>query len=257
MCGWVTVSPWIWIGTRFHSSRWMEQTRPKWYVLEMLYVAFSLFGWLVHIVAGSWRSTTCWFVWEKNTVPTENLRSFMTSHSQMNMLLLASRFSSFSRQLQVVPHIHQRWQGLFHWGSLLRLLSLSKATIGIKRLIKLSQWLRPMVTSLLLLPLWKIRMLNTLTLVAIIKIPLRTLLKMLKRCQMLPFLHRFLQMWVMSLFSTHTSPYIHHQHALLINFQFIHLADHSSTCYHRGATIGKEIYLLIWTIHIDNSAGKK
>ena len=46
----------------------------------------SLFGWLVRIVVGSWRSTAGWFVWEKNTVSTENLRSFTTSHSQTNRL---------------------------------------------------------------------------------------------------------------------------------------------------------------------------
>ena len=46
----------------------------------------SLFGWLVRFVAGLWRSTAGWFVWEKNTVPAENLRSFMTSHSQTNRL---------------------------------------------------------------------------------------------------------------------------------------------------------------------------
>ena len=49
-----------------------------------------MFGWLVRFVAGSWRSTVGWFVWEKNTVPTENLRSFTTSHSQTNKPWLAS-----------------------------------------------------------------------------------------------------------------------------------------------------------------------
>ena len=33
-------------------------------------------------LAGSRRNTVGWFVWEKNTVPAENVRSFMTSHSQ-------------------------------------------------------------------------------------------------------------------------------------------------------------------------------
>ncbi|XP_066399305.1 uncharacterized protein [Miscanthus floridulus] len=45
-------------------------------------------------------------------------------------------------------------------------------------------------------------MLNTLTVVAIIKIPLRTLLKMLRRCQMLPFLHRSLQIPLLHLLSS-------------------------------------------------------
>jgi len=31
----------------------------------------SLFGWLVRFVAGSWRSTADWFMWEKNIVPTK------------------------------------------------------------------------------------------------------------------------------------------------------------------------------------------
>ena len=46
----------------------------------------SMFGWLVRFVAGSWRSIAGWFVWEKNTVPAGNLRSFTTSHSQTNRL---------------------------------------------------------------------------------------------------------------------------------------------------------------------------
>ena len=55
-----------------------ENHRLWWYFDEIN----SLFGWLVRIVAGSWRSTTDWSVWEKNTVPTKNLWSFMTSHSK-------------------------------------------------------------------------------------------------------------------------------------------------------------------------------
>ena len=51
---------------------------------------YSLFGWLVRLVAGSWKSTAGWFVWEKNIIPAENLRSFMTSHSQTNSLLLGA-----------------------------------------------------------------------------------------------------------------------------------------------------------------------
>ena len=47
-----------------------------------------LFDWLIRIVAGSWRCTAGSFVWEKNTVPAENLRSFTTSHSQTNRLIL-------------------------------------------------------------------------------------------------------------------------------------------------------------------------
>ena len=39
-------------------------------------------GWLVRFLAGSWRNTAGWFVWEKNTIPTKNLRLFRISHSQ-------------------------------------------------------------------------------------------------------------------------------------------------------------------------------
>jgi len=50
-----------------------------------------MFGWLVRIVAGSWRNTADWFVWEKNTVSAENLRSFTISHGQTNRLWMAMK----------------------------------------------------------------------------------------------------------------------------------------------------------------------
>ena len=53
---------------------------------------YSLFGWLVRIVAGSWRSTAGWFVWEKNIVSAGNLWSFTTNHSQMNRLWIMCHF---------------------------------------------------------------------------------------------------------------------------------------------------------------------
>ena len=62
--------------------------------MHMTFIAtYSLFGWLVRFVAGSWRSTAGWFVWEKNTVPAENLLSFTTSHSQTNRLICVWQFS--------------------------------------------------------------------------------------------------------------------------------------------------------------------
>ena len=42
------------------------------YVADFAGAVYSLFGWLVRFVAGSWRSTADWFVWEKNTVLTRN-----------------------------------------------------------------------------------------------------------------------------------------------------------------------------------------
>jgi len=69
----------------------------------------SLFGWLVRFVAGSWRSTADWFVWEENTVSAGNLRSFTTSHIQTNRLevdrgevleLVADKWSSNRRGSQ-------------------------------------------------------------------------------------------------------------------------------------------------------------
>ena len=67
----------------------------------------SLFGWLVRFVAGSWRSTAGWFVWEKNTILTENLRSFTTSHSQTNRLnfFQTPRNMSFRSTLWGAPWI--------------------------------------------------------------------------------------------------------------------------------------------------------
>jgi len=58
--------------------------RKKYYSLIKKIRFISLFGWLVRFVAGSWRSTASWFVWEKNNVLTKNLRSFMISQSQTN-----------------------------------------------------------------------------------------------------------------------------------------------------------------------------
>jgi len=49
-------------------------------------LTISLFSWLVWFVAGSWRNTTGWFVWKKNTISIENLRSFPISHSLTNSL---------------------------------------------------------------------------------------------------------------------------------------------------------------------------
>ena len=57
-----------------------------------------IFGWLVRIVAGSWRSTVDWFVWEKNTILAENLRSFTISHSQTNISL-------FGRPYRIVDYL--------------------------------------------------------------------------------------------------------------------------------------------------------
>ena len=52
--------------------------------------SFSMFGWLVRIVAGSWRNTADWFVWEENIILAENLWSYMTSTSQTNRLFDSS-----------------------------------------------------------------------------------------------------------------------------------------------------------------------
>ena len=63
----------------------------------------SLFGWLVRYVAGSWRSTAGWFVWEKNTVSAKNLRSFTTSHSQTNRLWFLHYRNASTGVQHIVP----------------------------------------------------------------------------------------------------------------------------------------------------------
>jgi len=55
-------------------------------------------------LVGSWRSTAVWFVWEKNTVPAENLRSFTTRHGQTNRLV-ATAFWTTQRGRSFCSHI--------------------------------------------------------------------------------------------------------------------------------------------------------
>ena len=108
---------------------------------------FSPFGWLVRFVAGSWRSTAGWFVWEKNTILTENLRLFTTSHSQMNMYkrhqmyrlsvglneidcrLTSRRFSKF------VSLVYEYDTGVLFYGLTISKFGLVKVLIDIDRKI--------------------------------------------------------------------------------------------------------------------------
>ena len=82
-----STEPW-----RVHTSRTHKKQNQNHSVSREL--ASSLFGWLIRIVAGSWRSTAGWFVWEKNIVLAGNLRSFTTSHGQTNRLIIAGKIWS-------------------------------------------------------------------------------------------------------------------------------------------------------------------
>ena len=62
----------------------------------------SLFGWLVRFVAGSWRNSVGWFVWEKNIIQTKNLWSFTTNHSQTNRLRDAKKIKQHGEWVHVL-----------------------------------------------------------------------------------------------------------------------------------------------------------
>ena len=80
----------------WHAHRWHQLHNKgagaRWCVQRARGVD-SLFGWLVHIVAGSWRSTVGWFVWEKNTVSTKK-GNFTISYGCLKFVKIPSFFNA-------------------------------------------------------------------------------------------------------------------------------------------------------------------